>query len=116
MLYGETVTHFPSISTRLVQNFHRVAGPLAPPLFYTLASCRFQRGVSGVQEHMLHSVGCRWSGQNQTTVEALFPEHSRYESQVSYKGLPIAEKQRAGLRNTLLVVHFIYNYYSFDIL
>jgi len=38
---------------------------------------RFQCGDSGVQEHKFHCVGCRRSGQDPSSVEALLPEHSR---------------------------------------
>ncbi|GMI86803.1 hypothetical protein HRI_002349600 [Hibiscus trionum] len=32
---------------------------------------------SGIQEHQLHSMGCWWSRQDPTLVDALFPEHLR---------------------------------------
>ena len=52
--------------------------------------CRVQRWDCGVQEHQFHSVGCWWSGQDQTTVETLLPKHTgrwamcRHNSAVSY--------------------------------
>ena len=42
------------------------------PLLY-----RFQCGDSRVQEHQLYGVGRRRSGQDQTTVATLLPEHTR---------------------------------------
>lgn len=46
----------------------------------TICVCfRFQCGDGWVQEHLLHSLGCRWSGQDQTSVETLLPEHTGTE-------------------------------------
>lgn len=37
---------------------------------------RLQRRDRRVQEHLLHRVGCRWTGQNSSSMAPLLPEHS----------------------------------------
>lgn len=44
------------------------------------ATDRFQRGDGRIQEHQFYSVGRRWSGQDQASVEALLPKHARLVS------------------------------------
>lgn len=39
---------------------------------------RFQRRDRRIQEHSVHRVGCRWSGQDPSPLETLLPEHSGY--------------------------------------
>ena len=41
-------------------------------------SLRIQRRDCRVQKHQFHSLGCRWTGQDQTFVEALFPKYTRF--------------------------------------
>ena len=36
---------------------------------------RFQRRDGRLQEHLIHGVGCRWSGQDPSPLEALLPKH-----------------------------------------
>src|SRR4051812_26707670 len=45
---------------------------------FSLCSCVdwIQRGDCGIQEHFLHRVGCRWTGQDPTSLETLLPEHA----------------------------------------
>jgi hypothetical protein len=67
---GEIVTTIPTI------------GALLPSLvrlrIMRLQLPRFQRRDSRVQEHLIHRVGCRRSGQDPSSLEALLPEHPGY--------------------------------------
>lgn len=54
-------------------NFDHCVDPI---LIIVCSVTRIQRGVCGVQEHKLYSLGCRRPGQDSAVVEALLPEHS----------------------------------------
>ena len=44
---------------------------------------RLQCGDCRIQEHFIYGVGRRWPGQNPSPLEALFPEHSRFDIFIS---------------------------------
>lgn len=66
---GEIVTTIPTIGVYIL-------GTRGVQLAYHVV--RFQRRDRRVQEHPVHRVGCRWTGQDPTSVETLLPEHPGY--------------------------------------
>lgn len=61
----------------------------SPPII-----CRLQCGNSGIQEHLLHSLGRGRPGQDSASVEALLSEHSGGGRDVS----PTAPRPPGGVR------------------
>jgi len=66
---GEIVTTIPTIGMRA--HLHLI---LARP-FANISFPRFQRRDCRIQEHSIHRMGCWWTGQDQTSMETLLPEH-----------------------------------------
>ena len=69
---GEIVTTIPTIG-KLARKLMFLRSQLTVSL---LSPRRIQCGDSRIQKHQLHSVGCWWPGQDQTSLETLLPEHT----------------------------------------
>ena len=73
-----------NFNLKLVQNIFKAIAAIGILKFifnwqttdWMLAFFRFQRRDCRVQEHQLHSVGRRWSGQDPSTLASLFPKHA----------------------------------------
>ena len=65
---GEIVTTIPTIGKSL-RSFNQQTNKRH------LLKNRLQCGDGGIQEHLLHRVGCRRPGQDQATLAALLPKH-----------------------------------------
>lgn len=63
---GEIVTTIPTIGTSLHGSITASAGKST-----RLTGIRFQRRNGRIQEHFVYSVGCRRTGQDPTSLEAL---------------------------------------------
>lgn len=65
---GEIVTTIPTIGQSPAASRGR-----AYDLIWPIETCRIQRRNRGVQEHLLHRVGCRRAGQDPSSLAALLP-------------------------------------------
>lgn len=65
---GEIVTTIPTIGT-----YTQYLAPISDAISGTkLTMARLQRRDCRVQEHLVHRVGCRWSGQDPSAVAPLY--------------------------------------------
>ena len=75
---GEIVTTIPTIGKRGCTYAKRNSSDLPKENpSRDIALNRVQRGDRRIQEHQFHSLGRGRTGQNQTSLEALLPEHAR---------------------------------------
>lgn len=80
---GEIVTTIPTIGMeksplKKSSGCHCGIATREQECLLTSGSKRIQRRDRRVQEHPVHRVGCRWAGQDPTSLETLLPEHPGY--------------------------------------